>query len=470
MITTILATAVVLGVLILVHELGHFWMAKLADIEVPRFSIGLGPKLVGFRKGETEYVISWIPLGGYVKMAGMEEMEGIEGGSDEEAGTGGADARYADAAPTGETASDPRERGPRDFESKSVGARTLVISAGVIMNIVLAFVIYSVSALVWGVAQSPPAVISEVRTAELPAGTEALGGIPADAKVVSVGGEKVRDFQDLQTRLAAAPAGPVEIRFENASPVSVTLPGEEKNRSALLGAIVPRIDLQPVIGALVADMPAAKAGLEPGDRIISVAGEAVDSWQQLVDAVQKHPGDEIPVVIRRNGGEQTVRLTPVARPADASSGAPMVGQIGVQGQIPIERPGPVGAIASGARQTWYWTRFTVDFLVQLVTGHASPRNLGGPILIGKLSGEMARAGLQSFLGFMALLSINLAVFNLLPIPVLDGGHLVFLGIEAVRGKALSLEQRGRLVQVGMVFLVALMVWVVANDVLRLFGI
>ncbi len=456
MIFTLLSTVLVLGVLILVHELGHFWMAKLADIEVPRFSIGLGPKLIGFRRGETEYVISWVPLGGYVRMAGMEEMEGIEGGRD-------------DAGEEKPNAG-PRRPGPRDFESKSVAARVLVISAGVIMNVILAFLLYTTIALGWGVEEQPPAQIARVETSELPAGAAALADLPEGTRVSAVNGRNVQDWQDFVTRLSIAPAGTTELRLAGDESLRIVMPEGEEERSALINAIEPVIRLDPVIGALVKGMPAERAGLEPDDRIVSAAGRPVETWQDLVDIVQHRPGQRISIVVERGDRRLTFRLTPEARPADTSPDAPTIGQIGVQTRIPVQHPGPIGAVVYGARQTWYWTSFTVDFLVQLVTGHTSPRNLGGPIMIGKLSGEMARAGLRALLSFMALLSINLAVFNLLPIPVLDGGQLVFLGIEAVRGKALSLEQRMRLTQVGLVFLVALMVWVVANDVLRLIGI
>lgn len=164
-------------------------------------------------------------------------------------------------------------------------------------------------------------------------------------------------------------------------------------------------------------------------------------------------------------------VTPdVREDVEPGSGVPAV-QIGVSSQLPPrERPGLFGAIVHGAAETWDWISLTVGFLVDLIVGDTSPRNLGGPILIGQVSGEVARAGAEELLNFMAILSINLAVLNLLPIPVLDGGWLVFLGVEAVRGRALSLEQRMRLTQVGFVIVLAIMVWAIANDVLRLFGI
>jgi len=215
-------------------------------------------------------------------------------------------------------------------------------------------------------------------------------------------------------------------------------------------------------------LPAHRAGLRPGDRIISAEGRPVGSWQELVNVIQTRPGQSVPLTIERAGDRLELVVTPESRaPTD---GGENVGQIGVVATVPVEQPGILGALRHGADQTWFYTSFTVEFLGDLVTGGASPRNVGGPILIGQLSGEVARLGVRALLDFMALLSINLAIFNLLPIPVLDGGQLVFLGIEAVRGRALTLEQRLRLTQAGLLFLVALMAWVIANDVLRLFGI
>ena len=185
MLITILATIVVLGVLIFVHELGHFVAAKLVDIEVPRFSIGLGPKLIGFRRGETEYVISWLPLGGYVKMAGMEELEKLEGGPTAQptiTGTG-------TAGDLGVEVETPQQARPRDFEAKSLLARTFVISAGVLMNILFAIVVFAASARIWGVQAISDTRIGNVTEELLPEGTEALARLPAGTRIVSVGGD-----------------------------------------------------------------------------------------------------------------------------------------------------------------------------------------------------------------------------------------------------------------------------------------
>lgn len=466
MLITIVSTIIVLGVLIFVHELGHFLTAKLVDIEVPRFSIGFGPRLVGFRKGETEYVISLLPLGGYVKMAGMEEMEVIEGKDDNAKRT-----RVAgDLVDAGVVDAPAQVRGPRDFESKSVAARALVISAGVIMNVIFAFLVFGGAALVWGVQPPGPARLATPSAAELPAGATALANVPMGARIVAIGARTVRDWDDVARALGTEPAGPVTLRFADAPPVTITLPSEEKARKQLVGSV--QYVEKPVIGGIMAGSAAARAGLKPGDRILAVAGAPVRYWQDMVHTVQERAGQATPLLVQRGGATLPVVATPRAT-ADTLPGNVVrtVGRLGIVPVLPEPvRPGIGGAIAHGARETWTVVTLVVGFLRDLVTGHQSPRNLGGPILIGQLSGQVARAGLESFLKFMALFSVNLAILNLLPIPVLDGGHLMFIAVEAVRGRALTLQQRSRLMQVGFVLVVALMVWAVANDVLRLFGV
>ena len=357
---TILSTVIVLGVLIFVHELGHFLAAKAVDIEVQRFSLGLGPKMIGFQRGETEYVISWFPLGGYVKMAGMAEEEAIgalEGG-----------------------ASEQRAPSPRDFDAKSLPARTLVISAGVIMNFLFALVAFIVVAHAQG---TQLALIREVQE----------------------------------------------------------------------------------------DSPAAEAGFEPGDRIVAIEGQRVRAFDELRLLVQQSPGAPIRVGVERDGERRTLNVVPrtVRIWSDVIRDSVEIGQIGVTSdpEAGYRTLTWSEAIPEGTYRTWYWVRLTFEFIGQLVSGQSSAKEVGGPILIGQLSGEAARAGIWPLLSFMAIISVNLAILNLLPVPVLDGGHLTFLAFEAVRGRALSIEQRIRLTQVGMVLVVGLMVWVITNDVLRL---
>ena len=456
MMTTLLAAALVLGVLIFVHELGHFLTAKWADIEVPRFSIGFGPRVFGFKRGETEYVISLLPLGGYVKMAGMEEMEDIEGGPE------------AGAAPS----TGPRERGPRDFESKSMPVRMLVISAGVIMNLIFAFFAFSTVGLVWGVPTDPEPVVGNVVEEFLPPGTEQLATVPRLTRIHGLGGDTITDFDALQIAIGTARAQPTQLRFADVPPITIDIPSADSLRSQLIAAIEPVTQSDPILESVNEGEPADRAGMEAGDRIIRAGGAPIDAWQEFGARIEASGTAPLSVAVER--GADTLELTVVPERRTLADGT-VYHRIGVAARaqalvVPRTRPGPVGAIIYGASETWHWVRLTVDFLVGMFSMRISPRNLGGPILITQVSGDAARAGLEALLSFMALLSVNLAVLNLLPIPVLDGGHLVFLLIEAVRGRPVSLEQRIRLTKVGFVLILMLMTFAIGNDLVRWIGL
>ena len=469
MLITLLATVVVLGVLIFVHELGHFMAAKWVDIEVPRFSIGLGPKMIGFKRGETEYVISWLPLGGYVKMAGMEEMEKIEGGPSAKPTVTGA----LTADDTGIEVETKRQAGPRDFESKSLPARTLVITAGVIMNLLFAVFLFALTAGVWGVQASPKTRIGNVHEELLPEGMEELATLPPGTRIVGVGSDQVDDFRDLMMAIAKVGGGPIEIRFENRPALTVQMPASDSAKGSLIRAFEPAVNTPAVIGRVVENTPAAKAKLKSGDRIVRANGQPVQSWQDFVSRVERKGGEAVLLDIDRAGTPVEVTVVPEAKDL---RGKLTYGRLGVfprvspESQLPRDRQNLIGAVKYGFTETWNVVALTLDFLRDLFTGNANPRNVGGVIQIGQLSGQVVRAGLEPFLAFMALFSVNLAVLNLLPIPVLDGGHLMFLGYEAVRRRPLSIEQRMRLSQVGFVIVLAIMVWAIANDVLRLFGL
>jgi regulator of sigma E protease len=449
---TILATIVVLGVLIFVHELGHFAAAKSVGIEVQRFSIGLGPKLFGFRFGETEYVLSVIPLGGYVKMGGMDDevMERVEGGAPVE----------------------PRQPSTRDFDRKPIWARTLVISAGVIMNMIFAFAVYAFVAWQWGIPDYASTRVGTVMAEALPAGTEGLAGLDG-RRVVRIGGEATENWGDVVGGLYAAEPGPLTIEYVDASgSVTIDVPEEEVDRRALAGAVQPWIEAG--AGTVVPGSPAEVAGIEPGDRILSVSGSPVESWWDLVREIESRPGQRVELTVSRDGRE-LLRAVNVGSEEEArGEGTVVVGKIGVgppNSEMAYTRTSIGGAIVHGYRETVAVTSLILGFLRDLVTGGISPRSVGSIVTIGEASGQAAEAGFEVFLRFMALFSVNLAVLNLLPIPVLDGGHLLFLAIEAVRGgRALTIEQRLKWSNVGFIVLVGIMLWALSNDVLRLVGL
>lgn len=452
---TVLATVVVLGVLIFVHELGHFWAAKWVGIEVQRFSIGLGPRLFGFTRGETEYVISAVPLGGYVKMGGMDDemMEKIEGGE----------------LPAGS-----RESSERDFDAQPIWARTLVISAGVIMNMLFAFGVYTFLAASYGERHYDSTRIGEVVESTLPSGTEALATVDRGSRFVTIGGEPMEHWGDVQRALYEGEPGPVTIELvEPARSIEIRIPVTEEERRSLYGSVA--VWLEAGVGLVDPGSPADRAGLEAGDRVTAVNGRPTEGWYDFVDAVQARPGQRVEVTIDRSGDALVRAVTLEAiEETGPDGGSRTIGRAGIRPPLigmAYEEVSMAQAIVSGYRETLFVTGVIVGFLRDLVTGGISPRSVGSIVTIGEASGQAAQAGLESFLSFMALFSVNLAVLNMLPIPILDGGHLVFLAIEAVRGgRALSTEQKLKWSNIGFFIIVGIMLWALSNDVLRLLGI
>ena len=444
---TILSTVVLLSILILVHELGHFFAAKAVNIQVPRFSLGFGKALAGFRVGETEFVLSAIPLGGYVKMAGMEDDEAAE-------------ALEGPGAAVDEV--DPE----RTFDRKSIPARVLVISAGVIMNLLFAWLVFSVISFAYGAQQITETRVSAAGSLLNPP-SRLLAGIPEGARLVAVGGDSVGSWNQVRSALKHAKS-PVELRFADAPPVTLNLPAGGAQRATALSALEPYIP--PVVQQVIHGRPAARAGLKAGDRVAAVNGAPVGSWQQVVRAINASPNRPLRLTVNRGGQVVNLSVTPeAARDRDVSGKRVTVGKVGaapVNPELVNTELGVGASVVQGAKDTWGTAVFVGDVLRQLLTGQISARNMGGLLSIGEASGETARLGLEIWLGFLAAFSVNLAVLNLLPIPILDGGHLMFLGFEAVRGRPLSVEARVRLSQVGLVIVVALMLWANGNDVVR----
>lgn len=448
MLTTLIAFLIVIGVLVFVHELGHLVAAKSVDISVPRFSIGFGPRIAGFRWGETEYVISALPLGGYVRMAGMEDAAALEGGE--------------------ELAQEPS---PRDFDAKPLWARVWVVSAGVLMNFLFAIVVVTGVALVYGQAINPTTRVAIAEQESLSGAAEPLAQIPVGAELRAVAGAPVQTWNEVLDQLNGAGPGPLTLSFTDGQEVSLDLPRPETERLAVLSHIEPFAE--PLIGSVNPGSAADVGGIEPGDRVLEAAGRPVRSWTDFVDVIRANPGREVALVVSRGGESIPLTVTPEPAQESLPSGAPIeIGRLGVSQELELEHRdvGPGEAIKEGWDVTYGTSATIVRLLGDLFTGDASPRTLGGPLTIGQISGETARAGLEVMLQWMALLSVNLAVLNLLPIPVLDGGQLLFLLVEGVRGRPLSVEQRLRLSHVGLIIVVGIMVWAITNDFLRIFGI
>ena len=442
MLLTIVSFVVVLGVLISVHEFGHFIVAKAVGIQVLRFSLGFGRPLISWRRGETEYWISWIPLGGYVKMAGLEE-EGMVG----ELEGGKADA-----------AIDPA----RTFDKKPPWARMAVILAGVTMNLFLAFVIYTGLLAVAGDQRMVMTPVDSVDASRVPAGAEALATLRRGDRIVRVNGDSLRTWDDLDKKILS---GPEALRFQIAGrpePIAIHVPRDTAARHQLARALVPLFP--PRIGPVTLGQPAHRAGLRPGDVVLRIGSDTVVSWTDMVRRIRESVGKPLVLTVLRGDSAIQIPITPV--PTD--SVGQHFGVIGVGVNPPLVRV-PVGlgtALAVGVRQTGSQVVAVVIQVKRLVTGHASARELGGVIAIAQMSGQAARLGLDFYLQFLAFFSVSLAVLNLLPIPVLDGGHAMFLVAEAIRRKPLSPQLRLRLTQVGMVIILVIMVLAISNDVIR----
>ena len=356
--------AVLLGVLIFVHESGHFLLAKMLGVKVLKFSLGFGPKVAGFKKGDTEYMVSALPLGGYVKMLGEEQGEELA----------------------------PEEKAFA-FSSQPVWKRALIASAGPVFNVLLTFVLLAV-----------------ILAAGLPVNVPKIG------------------------------------------------------------------DITPKIGTVLPGSPAQRAGLMPGDIITGVNGRPVATWIDLVEDVSSKPGQRLILTVKRDG--RSIDIPVVAGAVRMKN---MEGRQVTVGRIGVERAGPaipfyiieaktIPAVPwKAAVATWRLTAFVVGAVKNLITGVFSLKTIGGPITIVQESGKAASLGIFSYLMFMAFISINLAILNVLPVPLLDGGHLFFLAVEAARGKPMSEAVQVNLQRIGLVLLVTLMVFAIRNDIMRLIG-
>jgi regulator of sigma E protease len=450
---TVAAFLIVIGVLIFVHELGHFLVAKAVGVQVLRFSLGFGRPLLQWRRGETEYWVSWIPLGGYVKMAGLEDegMAGeLEGGKSE--------------APV-----DPA----RAFDRKPLWARFAVILAGVTMNFLFAVVVYAGLAYQGTLDSDLIATtqVDTVRVSELPAVATPLAVLRRGDRITHVNDDSVRTWSQLVEGLLTADS-PVRLRVAGrAEPIVLDLPPPTSRDTTDRFALVRNLTvyLPPVIATVSPGSPAAQAGLQSGDRLVRVGNDTIASWNDFARVARASPETPLQLVVLRGDTLRTVTVTPERRTDrdPITNQERSYGMIGVGAVRPTATAyGVIGAVGAGWDEAMQRTGQILTFLKRLLLGQASPRDLGGPITIAQVSGQAARVGLNVLLGFMAFLSINLAVLNLLPIPILDGGQLTFLVAEGVRRKPLSLKLRLRLTQLGFAVIAVLMLFVIGNELLR----
>jgi regulator of sigma E protease len=439
---------VALGLLVTFHEFGHYWVARRAGVGVLRFSVGFGRPLLRRRSADgVEFVVAAIPLGGYVKM--LDERE----------------------APV------PDDQLDRAFNRKSLGKRTAIVAAGPVFNLIFAVAAFWLMFMI-GIPEPRP-MVGDTE------GIAAEAGLDSGDVFVRIGDQRIETW----THAILALIPPALDR----EAVSVVVEDQSERRRELLlpldrlgpdfreervlehiGLQPWRVDLPPVVGEVSPDSPAEAAGLRAGDRIVAVNGETVDGWRALLQripiAAEQGP---IELEIERDGATRTLTVSPTMQ-----DGRPIIGVVPVEPDAEareamerattVLRHGPVAAVGEAVGETWRLTTATLGILGRMVTGDASLSNLSGPITIAQMANTSARQGVTRFLFFLGLISLSLAIINLLPIPVLDGGHLLYFLIEWIKGSPVS--EQGQIVgqSIGLAMIAGLMGIAIFNDILRLF--
>lgn len=448
LINTVLITLVTLGVLVAVHEYGHFWVARRCGVKVLRFSIGFGKPLWSRTDAHgTEYVVAAIPLGGYVKMLDEREAD--------------VDMDDLDSA----------------FNRKPVLQRIAVVAAGPIANFLLAIVAFWALFLAGESGYAP--IIGKVE-----AGSVAeIAGLEPGQEIVAVDGEATPTWQALSFRLLdrigdtgrinfAVKYPDSDVVYESEAVVERWLSGQEE--PDLYGGLGIRLytpDVVPLVGELVADGPAERAGFEPGDRVLTADGLEMPLWVDWVNYVRARPGETIAVTVERDGAPLRLDLTPDRVEEEGES----FGRVGMGVSLPSMpddmvrqfQRGPIESLAAAMTRTGDLVGFTLSSIKKMIQGLISPKNLSGPITIAKVASASAESGLESYISFLALLSISLGVLNLLPIPVLDGGHLLYYTVELLAGRPVPEKIQAFGYQLGLFLVLGIMMLALYNDFARL---
>lgn len=446
----VLAAVVVLGPLIAIHEFGHFWVARRVGVKVMTFSIGFGPALLKWKdKKGTQYQIAAIPLGGFVRMA--DEREG--------------EVPAADL--------------PHAFNRQPVWARMAIVAAGPLINLLFAVFLY------WIIFLQGTETLRPIIGRVLPQTPAAIAGIESGDELLSIDGKTVQDWEAINYALIdrMGESGDMHLRLRprdggEARELTLTLNhfmgGKEVDPFHELGFTPWQPPLEPVLGEVIPGGAGARQGLKAGDRVLEVEGRPVNTWLDFVEVVRAQPEQIVETKIRRGEQILTLKLTPTGEKDDQGI---VRGRLGiVLKQQAVEYPaaylqnidhGPIEALGLAVTKTGKLIVFTLESMVKMLQGLISVNNLSGPITIAKVAGQSAALGWEALLGFMALLSVSLGVLNLLPIPVLDGGHLVYHAIEGVMGRPLSERMQMLGLRIGIAMLMSLMLLAIFNDLSRL---
>lgn len=438
---------VVLGVLVAFHELGHFLAARWVGVKVLKFSMGFGPKLFGRQVGETEYLLSAIPLGGYVKLFGEDETEAT-------------------------TQEDRR----RSFAHQGLWGKVLIVAAGPGFNFILAYLIFAG----WLSTGSPLFVptfrdLSPDIEALVPGSPAASAGMEIGDRITKVNGKDISTRTELLDAVAHSKGQPIALEVKRDSKVKALTvapvpvqgqPSDAEETAYTIGVE----ETPPLVTSVMHGLPAATAGFLAGDRVVAIEGQPIYTWLQMTTIVRDNPAKALRVDILRNGQRVHLSVTPSAEKATVNGQSIEVGKIGISGpgRSLMHADNPLQAVYQGLDATWGWTELTAVGLYKMVVGDISSKNIGGPLTIANISGEAASQGASSVVFLIAILSINLGVLNLLPIPILDGGHLLFFLIEGILRKPLGDRQREIAQQVGLVLLVGVMIFAFWNDIERIF--
>ncbi|MBM3810637.1 MAG: RIP metalloprotease RseP [Acidimicrobiia bacterium] len=423
---------VMIGVMIMIHELGHYWAARYFDVKIETFSFGFGPRLFGFRRGETDFRFSAILFGGYVKMAGEQP---------------------------GEESTDPRS-----FLAKPRWQRLIIAFAGPWMNILLAVAILT-GLYMHQFPKLPEASVPGVVGLVLPDSAAAKAGIQEGDRIVAIDGKRNPTWEDITLKEISSASLPIQVSvIRSGSEITLTVTPELDDRNGIGKAgWAEQADIQ--VGGVMAGLDAEKKGLRRGDILVSVNGHPIRSTYRLRELIKASEGRPVELVYSREGAENSIEVTPRLHEVEGQKSW-MIG-VNLEPRITFVQLGFGDAIVESVRANVRGATLIFQLLKGIVEQRMSAKTLEGPIRIAQLSGDAAREGLPTFLALMAMISLNLAIFNLLPIPVLDGGTIVVLLLEMTIGRDLSLRFKERVIQLGFVFLMMVVVFVIYNDISKI---